>query len=255
MKVELELADDGTVTDDVLKALPDPIKKYFAEGSDRGFKEGYAKGMATKARELQPHLVDPLDREKTAQAMAELEERRIKDAERDKRYEEAMKLREDSHKRDIDARQQEIVKREQKLRKAIGSEIRAAAVQAGARDESVHELMMILGAEVDLNEDLEPYVKGTDGKPALDAKGQALTIEGRVKAYLDANRHHLKSNTGTGGGARGGASFAHLSADGQDAARAVEVAQARITGGDRSDVAVNALFEAQRKLKRAQAGA
>lgn len=255
MKVEVEIGDDGSVSEEHLTKLPDGLKAHLHALSDRTFKEGYQKGMAKKAAELTPHLVDPTERERLANIQAELEERKIKDAERDKQYEEAQRLRDERHAKQLEQTKQEIAKRDARLRQAIATEIKSEALKAGAREESLGELAVILGGEIDLNEALEPFVKGRDGQPAVDAKGQPLTIEGRVRAYLETNRHHLRANVGAGGGARGGASFAHLSGDAQDAAREIESIRERIASkGDRSDQSIEDLYQASRRLRKAHAG-
>lgn len=254
-KIEIEIPDDGKITDDFVAKLPDPLKKFTDTLSDRVFREGYAKGMAKKADELKPHLVDPTERERLAATAAELEELKAKELERDKKYEEARAMREAAHKKDLEKTQAEIARRDDRLRKSIRAEIQSAALKAGARDESLDELAAILGGEIDLDDALEPFVKGADGKPAVDDKQQRVTIEGRVRAYLDGHRHHLKSNLGSGGGAPGGKSFAHLSGKAQDAARAVAALEERITKEGATDALVTQLFEAQRAARAAQAGA
>jgi hypothetical protein len=254
-KIEIEIPDDGKVPDDFLARLPDPLKKFTDTLSDRVFKEGYAKGMAKKADDLKPHLVDPAERERQAAASAELEELKARELEREKKYEEARALRETAHKKDLEKTQAEIARRDARLRKSIRADIQSAALKAGARDESLDELSAILGGEIDLDDALEPYVKGADGKPAVDDTQQRVTIEGRVRAYLDGHRHHLKSNLGSGGGASGGKSFAHLTGKAQDAARAVVALEEQIAKEGASDALVGRLFEAQRAARAAQAGA
>jgi hypothetical protein len=113
---------------------------------------------------------------------------------------------------------------------------------------------MLLGADLDLDADLMPFVKGADGKPAADKDGKPVTIEGLVKAYLDTHPHHRAATTGTGGGARGGASNQHLTTEARDAQAKVDDIKGRIAKDPRNDALVSALYEAERDLRKAQAG-
>lgn len=259
--LNIEVGDDGKITGE----LPDALKSHISsqleislkakerELSDKAFNEGFAKGNAKKAEELKPHLVDPAERERLKTLEKENEAMKIADLERDKKYEEANKIREERHAKELAAGQEAISKRDGKLRNGARSEIKAAALKYGARDESLNELAILLGGEVDFDDQLEPFVKGADGKPAVDAKGQPVTIEGRVRAYLDANRHHVKGPGGVGGGAGGGASFDHLS-DAVVAAQAKrDAAQKVFDANPRSNDLLLALHAAEQELTKAKA--
>jgi hypothetical protein len=85
----------------------------------------------------------------------------------------------------------------------LGAEIRAAAVAAGAREESLPELSKLLGADVDLDADLQPFVRDSDGTKR-EQDGKAMSIEGLVREYLASHPHHLKGGRSTAGRAQGG---------------------------------------------------
>lgn len=260
--LSIDVGDDGKIGE-----LPEALKTHLAaqiettlkakekELSDRAFNEGFQKGNAKKAEELKPHLVDPAERERLKTLEKENEAMKIADLEREKKYEEANKIREDRHAKELAEKNEAIAKREGKLRSGAKSEIKAAALKYGARDESLNELAILLGGEIDFDDQLEPFIKGADGKPAVDAKGQPLTIEGRVRAYLDANRHHVKAPGGSGGGARGGASFDSLSDAARDAQSKVDDAEKRLKENPRDNQAITDLHEASKALARAKAGA
>lgn len=259
-KLEIEIGDDGKVGE-----LPDAIKAHIGtlvdttlktkekELSDKAFNEGFQKGNAKKAAELKDHLVDPAERERLKTLEKENEQLKIAELEREKKYDEAQKIREERHAKDLKDKDEAILRRDGKLRGGVKSEIKAAALKFGARDESLTELAILLGGEIDFDDQLEPFVKGADGKPAVDSKNQPLTIEGRVRQYLDANRHHVKGPGGTGGGARGGASLDHLSDAVQAAQTAVDEAQKALTADPRNNDKLMALHEAEKKLKSAKA--
>ncbi len=197
-KLEVDIGDDGKIG-----TLPPELQQFF----DKGFNEAYAKGAAKKAEEMKPHVADPVERERLKQLEEENQKFKLSEAEREKRYEDALKMRDDKHAKDLSERDEKIKVREGKIRKAVDARIEAAAVKAGARDESLAELVKILGGDIDLDADLEPFVKGSDGKPAVDKDKKPIDIEGHVKAYLESHAHHRKAQGGKGGGAPGGRAF------------------------------------------------
>lgn len=254
--LQIEVGDDGKIAGD----LPDALKTHVQaqidatrkEVSQKAFDEGFQKGNAKKADELKPHLIDPAERERLKTLEQENEKLKIADLERDKKYEEANKIREDRHNKELAEKNEAITKREGKLRGGVKSEIKAAALKYGARDESLEELASILGGEIHFDDQLEPFVKGADGKPAVDSKNQPLTIEGRVRAYLDSHRHHIKGPGGVGGGAPGGASLDNLS-DAVVAAQAkVDEAKKAFDANPRSNDLLIALHNAEQQLVKAK---
>jgi hypothetical protein len=124
-----------------------------------------------------------------------------------------------------------------------GDQLEGLAIAAGARDESLSELKVILGAYVGFSDDMEPFIKGEDGQPRRLANGQNVPIKAFVKDYLDTHPHHRKPAAGVGGGARGGRTFQGYDRDQPTLA----TARARVDQGDRSAGAINELFEASRR--------
>lgn len=238
-KLEIEIADDGAIG-----TLPDPVQKFL----DKKINEAHTRAYAKAADEARRQVGDPVDRERLRQLEEEQKQRQIQDLEREKKYEEAAKLRDAKWQQDLSVKDQEIARRETRLRQSLRAEIRAAAVRAKARDESLEELETILSGRLDLDADLQPFVKGDDGKPAIDTKtGAPVTIEGLVSSYLDSHLHHRAAPSGTGGGARGGASYAQGTAS--DAVARFRAAQEKIQRGDHSPSSMREFLEAQREAR------
>ena len=190
------MADEQTLSvplneDGSIGTLPEPLQKLI----DKRISEAVQR---VKAKADPP--ADPVERERLRQVEAELTAHKIAEAEREKRYEEAIKMRETEFTKTLETERAERTRREQKLRDALKAEIRAAAVEAGARTESLPELGVLLSPRLGLNDALDPIVLGEDGQPS------DLTIAALVTSYLDHHPHHRKAHVATGGGARGGAS-------------------------------------------------
>lgn len=240
-KLEIDVADDGKIG-----TLPEPIQKFV----DGLISDAHRRAYEKATTEAKKQGFDPVEREKLAQLEAEKKAREIADLERDKKYEEAQKLRDERHQKDLLAKDEAIQKREGRIRKGLRADIRAAALKHGARDESLDELATMLTGDLDLDSDLEPFVKGSDGKPAVDKDGKPVSIEGHVKAYLDSHAHHRKAPAGQGGGARGGASYSGASGA---ASQRLEQAKQRIQRGDRSPAAQKEFLDAQQDVAKAAA--
>lgn len=207
-KVELEISDDGAVG-----TLPEPLQKFF----DTKFAEAFGKGAAKAAEEAKRQVGDPVERERLK--AAELENSRLKEAEalREKNYAEAERLRNERHANELREREEklakaseELTRRTQRIQELIGQSIRVAALDAGARKESLDELQQLLGSRIGLDDALQAFVKDAKdaGKPALDKDGKTpLTIEGFVASYLADHPHHKAAPAGRGGGASGGRSL------------------------------------------------
>jgi hypothetical protein len=259
--LSIDISEDGKIAGELPEALKTALdaqiqaqlKAAKAEIHQTAFNEGFAKGNAKKADELRPLIADPAEKERLKTLEQENEKLKIAELERQKNYEEANRLREERYQKDLREKDEAITKRQARLRDGAIAKIEAAATKFGARDESLGELSLILGGEIDFDADLAPFVKGRDGQPAVDAKGQPLTIEGRVRQYLDANRHHLKGPGGSGGGAKGGASFDSLS-DAVSAAQArFNEAQKALQQNPSDNAAVLELRNASKALAEAKA--
>lgn len=243
MKIEIDI-DDATGAP---TSLPDALKPW----TQKQFNEGFQKGSAKKAEELTPLITDPA---KVATLENENRQLKIAQLESENKHKEAQALRDEQHKKDIDTRDTAIKTRDERLRLGVNAEIKAAALKAGARNESLDELTKLLGGEIHFDEQLNPFVKGADGKPAVDDKQQPLTIEGRVVQYLDKNRHHLRPTAGDGGGAGGGATFSHLPSGLRELEEKRAALKTRIANNSRDDAAVTDLHEVNQQIAKAKKG-
>lgn len=204
-KIEIEVDDNGN-----LGALPDPLQRAF----DRKVSESVKTAEKNIEEKLKPRLRSEADEERLkllADENARFKEDEAKrkgdhdEAKRlaEERYNAAIKERDDK----LTATQQELARRDGRLRTSLGAEVRAAATAAGARDESLPELVTLIGHALDLDpETLEPFVKGADGKP-LEKDGKRVSIESHVQQYLADHPHHIHANRGKSGRAPGGATF------------------------------------------------
>jgi hypothetical protein len=197
-KIEIEIGDDGAIG-----TLPEPLQKFV----DKRIDEAYQKGADKAEKRLSPLTVDPKELERLRTIAKEAEDAKIALLERDKNYEEAQKIRDKRHQDELDAERQSHGKTKTKIRELVGTSIRAAAVEAGARSESLDELERLIGADVDLDGDLNIFVKGADGQPLVNDKGEKVTLEGYVQSYLDKKPHHKAGTPAKGGKAPGGAAL------------------------------------------------
>lgn len=222
---EVTIEIDDTTGD--IKTLPEQVQKFL----DARINDAFKRGAQKVEKELGGKVMDPAERERLK--LLEDENARFKEekALAEKNYEEARRLQEErlakiAAEKDatIAATQAEIARRDGRLKSMLGAEIRAAAVAAGARDESLPELEKLLGADLDLDADLAPYVRGANGQPATDKDGQPVSIEGHVRAYLAAHPHHIRGARTTPGRANGGASFRQSPASPADVDRETALA-------------------------------
>mgnify|MGYP001559356587 CR=1 FL=1 len=214
-ELTVEVDDKGNIG-----TLPDALQKFL----DKQINESFRRGASKVEAEMKDKLADPAEKERLK--LLEDENHRYKEekALAEKNWEEAARLKEERHTKALADRdaiavttQAEIARRDVRLRAMLGAEIQAAAVTAGARLESTVELQKLLGADLDLDAMLQPFVKGADGKPVLATDGTPQTIQGYVTQYLADHPHHLQSTRGTSGRAAGGASLRGLPATGADA--------------------------------------
>jgi len=249
-KFELEIDDKG----EIVGKAPAEIDALFKRTETGAYGGGLKKGREDALTEAQKAAEEKIaaerakwEKENPVERAKQLEEENLKFREAEttltKRYNEMSRQREENHAKEIADKAEAVAKRDHRLGVQLKAILRAEAQASGARDESLSELEVILGSRVAYDEDLEPFVKGDDGKPVL-VHGKPQPIGVFVKAYLEAHPHHRKPAAGTGGGARGGASFSGGTGD-----VTVASAQARIEGGDRSPGAITALFEASRKAR------
>lgn len=202
----IELDEKGNIG-----TLPEKVQTFL----DTRINDAFKRGAEKVEKELKPRLRSEVDEERLK--TLESENSRFKEAEAKRKgeHEEAKKIAEERHAAELKeredkltAKEQEIARRDERLRAMLKSEVRAAAAAAGARTESLPELEKLLGAELDLDPtSLEPFVKGAEGKPKTDKDGKPITIEGFVTQYLADHPHHLNGKRGQHGKAGGGATL------------------------------------------------
>jgi hypothetical protein len=243
--IQVDVDEQGNIG-----TLPAPLQSFL----DKAINEAYKRGASKAERELSGKTIDPAERERLKQVEADAQLLREEIATRDKNYEEAARLREERYAKQLAEREEtarlkdaEIGRRDARLRSMLGAEIRAAAVAAGARDESIPELVKLLGADIDLDENLDPFVRGEGNSPRL-VDGKPMSIEGLVSEYLGSHPHHLRGGRSTPGRAQGGAAFRQTQTP-QDAAH--EDAMAAVA----ADPSTRTLTQAVRSIRtRATAG-
>jgi hypothetical protein len=213
-EITVEVDDKGNIG-----KLPDELQRFL----DKQINESYKRGAAKVEADLTPKLMDPAKAERMKTLEDENNRFKEEQARANKNYEEADRLKDERFTKQLGekdtlltSKDQEIARRQDRLRGMLGSEIKAHAIAAGARAESLPELVKLLGADVDLDADLNAFVKGADGKPAAGKDGKPITVEGLVTQYLAEHPHHVGSRRGQNGGARGGATFAGVKAGGDD---------------------------------------
>jgi hypothetical protein len=222
----LEIRDDGVLE---MSTLPEEARKALQAEFDRAYGKGAAKAADEAKKQLETEIArvrdearkagaDPSKDEKLKNLEGELSRVKEDQALRDKNFEEAQRLRDERHAKELAEREEklkvgqtELERRTSVIRKFATSEIRVAASKHGAREESFDELELLLGRRIGLNEEtLEAFVSDlTDTtKPALGKDGKPLTIDGLVLEYLADHPHHKAAPAGRGGGATGGRSLA-----------------------------------------------
>lgn len=197
-ELTIEVGDDGAIG-----KLPEPLQKFLDKRIDEAFKKGAEK----TEKALSPHLVDPVEVEKMRQRAKIADELELKEIERDKRYDEALQLRDKAHADAVKAEQARTQAAIARVRQSVAKTIRAAAATHGARAESLDELERLLAADVDLDDELQEFVKNADGTPRTDDKGQRVSVEGLVADYLKTHPHHIAATPTAGSGGRGGATL------------------------------------------------
>ena len=249
-RIEVEIDDKGEIIGDT----PEALKGIFTRIETSAHGQGYGKGVAKAAEDAKKQIADtvaaelakkdamlPIERAKWAQVEEDNKSLQTRIIEGDREHDRTLKSREEQHAKELLDRADALKKRNSKIVDLTKAQLRGEASRAGARDESLEELEVILHASIGYDDDMEPFVRNGDGTPRL-VHGKPQTLGAFVKEYLDGHAHHRKPAGSQGGGARGGAS---LSSGG--APVGVDAARARIDGGDRSPQAINDLFNAGRK--------
>lgn len=213
--VEIEIADDGTIA-----KVPESVQKLI----DKAFGQGRAKAEDDLRKTARP---DPVEVERAKTLEVELSKLKEADAIREKRYEDAQAEAAKRHeaalaeeRKAADALKSEVERRTGRIQELVRKDIRAAALEAGARKESLDKIEKLLAGDIGLDDALQTYVKDSAGKAQLDKDGKPVTIEGYVSQYLADNREFLASPPGRGGGAPGGRSLSGQPLTGAEAERA-----------------------------------
>lgn len=219
--IEVEIADDGT-----FGRLPDPLQSFV----NREIAKARRLAEEKTEQKMSPYLTDPAEFARLQQRDKDLAKIELEVAERDKKYEEAKKIREEGFAKEkaeaLNAEKKNTAKAVEKVRAAVAKSIRAAALASGARAESLEELERLLAADIDLDDELNEYVVDAKDRkaPRVGADGQPVSIEGLVADYLKTHPHHVKAEATKSSGARGGATLAGVppkspNADARQAAR------------------------------------
>src|SRR5262245_21795267 len=216
-KFEIEIDDKGEFVGELDAAFTAVLEKV--KSASHG--EGYGKGAQKAAEEAKGQIEAAIKAEK---AKLEAEQPLLK-AKWDGIDQENKHLRtqldttvtenrkrmtelSESHATELTQRMEALAKRNDKIKGLVNQNLRSLAAQAGAREESLTELEVILQHRIGYDEHMEPFVIAEDGKgPAKTAAGNPLGIDVFVKQYLDNHTHHRKPAPGRGGDARGGASL------------------------------------------------
>lgn len=249
-RIELDIDDAGEIVGQVPVEL-EAIHKRM-EAAAHGV--GYGKGAQQAAADAKKQIEDAIKAETAKlEALAPLEKERMKNLETEtkelnarisdtiRENSKAMKAREETHARELLDRADALKKRNARIELLTKAQLRAYALENGARDESLSELEIILSGYVGFNDDMDPFVKDLEGNP-ITVLGKPQSIVAFVKQYLESHPHHRKPTPGRGGDARRGAS---LSGAGAGGPATVEQARARYEA-ERSPEAINELFNASR---------
>jgi hypothetical protein len=249
-RIEVDIDDKG----EIVGQSPAELEALFKRTDAAAHGRGYSKGMSEAAESAKKQIADtvaaelakrdalvPLEKEKYARIDEENASLKKQVLETSSQADRALKAREESHAREILNRSDALTKREGEIRDLVKSTMRADAIAAGAREESLAELDVIFASHIGFDDDMKAFVKGDDGRQAT-AHGKPITIAAHVKEYLDTHPHHRRPASGQGGGARGGASFSGSAGQVPTA----DAATARIQGGDRSPGAIDELYKATR---------
>lgn len=246
--------EDGNIKDvpAELKAILDRIDN---EAHGRGFGKGAEKTAAEAKGQIEAAVRDaiakrealePMEREKWATIEADNKALRTQISDYHRESAKVSREREELHASELLKRAEANRIREDRIRELTRGQIRSLAQASGARDESLDELSVILWDAIGFDDEMKPFVKTPDGKQHMTL-GKPTDLPGFVKKYLEEHPHHRKSAAGQGGGSRGGHSF-QTSYQRQDTA-SFEDAKNRIDSGDRSNDAINELFEASRRKR------
>ncbi len=251
-KFEVEIDDKG----EFVGTLPTEMTTVLDKLKTSAHGEGYGKGAQKAAEEAKAQIEAAIKAEKAKlEATMPLEKAKWDDIDAQNKllkgqiettvaeHRKRMTELSESHATELTQRMAALQARDAKIRTLVNGQLRALAAQAGARDESLPELEVILQHRIGYDDNMEPFVLAEDGKSkATTAAGNPLGIDVFVKQYLENHQHHRKPAPGRGGDARGGASLRAASLT-----TSATAARERVESGDRSVEAISDLFHATRK--------
>lgn len=249
-KFEIEVDDKGEIIGKAPAEIESIFKRiettHYGGGLKKGREDAITEAQTTADARIKAER-DKWEKENPTQRVKELEQENLTFREGEatlvKRFNETSRQREENHAKEIADKAEAIAKRDRRLGELLKDKIRADALSAGARDESLSELEVILASKMAYDQDFVLYVKGDDDKPLM-VQGKPVEPAQFVRSYIEKHAHHRKPVQGQGGGARGGASYSGHTGEYSEAE-----ATARMERGDRSVNAINALFEATRRGK------
>ena len=257
--LQIEIGDDGEITGDVPTALDTIFKRIETNAK----KVAFGEGVEQAAKDAKKQIEETVAHEKAMlEARAPYDKQRLEQLETDhatlagklteasKETDRVRKALEEQHAKDLIDRASRLEAHKERIRTLTRSQIRAEALQAGARDESLDELEIILQSYMGYTDDMEPFVKGPDGKP-LTVQGKEIGLSMFVKDYLDKHPHHRKVAASQQRAYPYGqaASMHGLGQTGD-----FDAAMQKVADGDRSASAINAMFEASRARNNQRAG-
>lgn len=251
-RLEIELNEQGELVGDA----PEGLAALFKRTEMTAYNQGYGKGVQKAAEDAKKQIEDnvkaelakrealaPLEKEKWSRIEEENTSLKTRIAEAMRDADRTMKSREETHARELLERAEALKRREERILDLTKASLRALAVGSGAREESLTELEVILGAGIAFDEDMEPVVVDEAGEPRM-LHGKPMPLSAYVKDYLDTHPHHRKPAATAGGNARGGATY-HGYQPGSTVS--LDAARRRIHDGDRSPSAIDELFQASRR--------
>jgi hypothetical protein len=105
---------------------------------------------------------------------------------------------------ELKAKDEQIGKREGRLRKeVVTNRLLTAAADGNAINAA--QVVALLEARVKLDDEFEPQIVDDAGNPRFASDGKAMTPTQLVEEFLRANPHFVKASGGKQGGAQGGA--------------------------------------------------
>jgi len=251
-KFEIEIDDKG----EILGQMPAELDALFKRTETAAHGTGFTKGTTQATEEAKARIEAaiaaerarieaqaPLLKETYEREAAENKTLKSQLLEMSRSHSDSLKSQEERNAQALLERSERNKKLADRITALTKDSLRGHASRFGAREESLAELEVILHSSIGYDDDMTPYVRNGDGSRRT-VQGKDMPIDAFVKEYLAGHTHHVKASQPGGGGARGGASMhGHTGTVGAEAARS------RVESGDRSNTAINDLFEATRKAR------